>query len=98
MHPLISKLGLGTAQFGLDGGPVRGKPPELEVRDILAIAGRAGLSLLDACAASGHGERLMATIMPRPIPFSIAIKAARGQRCPGFAGAHRRGCLSRLCV
>lgn len=96
MHPLISKLGLGTAQFGLDGGPVRGKPPELEVRDMLAIAARAGFCMLDACAASGHGEVLMAGALPRPVPFRIAVKAARGERGPDFVEAEARACLTRL--
>jgi len=98
MHPLISKLGLGTAQFGLDGGPVRGKPPELEVRDMLAIAARAGLGVLDACAASGHGEVLMASAMPRPVPFRVAVKAARGERGPDFVESEARACLTRLGV
>jgi len=96
MHPLISKLGLGTAQFGLDGGPVRGKPPELEVRDILLIAARAGLGVIDACAASPHGEMLMADALPRPVPFRVAVKAARGERGPDFVEAEARASLKRL--
>jgi aryl-alcohol dehydrogenase-like predicted oxidoreductase len=47
----VSKLGLAAAQFGLDGGSSsapRGRTPEAETRDILNIAARAGLSVLDA--------------------------------------------------
>jgi aryl-alcohol dehydrogenase-like predicted oxidoreductase len=96
MHPLVSKLGLGTAQFGLDSGPVRGKPPEVEARDILALAGRAGLSVFDTCAASHHGEVLLAQAMPRPMPMRVIIKAARGERGPDFVEAEARACLRRL--
>ena len=96
MHPLVSKLGLGTAQFGLDGGPVRGKPPEFEVRDMLVIAARASLGVIDACAASAHGEMLMGTALPRPVPFRIAVKAARGERGPDFVEAEARASLKRL--
>ena len=44
----LSKLGLGTAQFGLDQPPgPRGRPRDAEARDILSIAGRSGLSVLE---------------------------------------------------
>ena len=40
---LLSKLGLGAAQFGLEGpAPDAGRAPEAEVREILAVAARAG--------------------------------------------------------
>ncbi len=97
MHPLISKLGLGTAQFGLDGGaPARGRAPEAEVRDILAIAARAGLAVLDAGAASAHGEAVLGAVMARPAPFGVMIKAARGDRGPDFVEAEARASLARL--
>jgi len=96
-HPLICKLGLGAAQFGLDGGaPARGRSPEAEVREILAIAGRVGVSVLDAGAASLHGEAVLGAVMPRPAPFRITVKAARGDRGPDFVEAEARAALARL--
>jgi aryl-alcohol dehydrogenase-like predicted oxidoreductase len=97
MHPLICKLGLGAAQFGLDSGvPVRGRSPEAEVRDILAGAARAGLRVLDTGAASPHGEAVLGAVMPRPATFAVTVKAARGDRGPDFVEAEARSSLARL--
>jgi len=96
-HPLISKLGLGTSQFGLDGAaPAKGRPPEAEVREILAIAGRMGVSVLDTGAASTHGEAVLGAVMPRPAPFRITVKAARGDKGPDFVEQEARASLARL--
>jgi aryl-alcohol dehydrogenase-like predicted oxidoreductase len=96
-HPLIAKLGLGTAQFGLDAGaPARGRPPEAEAREILAIAARAGVGVLDTGAASVHGEAVLGAVMPRPTSFRITVKAARGDRGPDFVEAEARASLARL--
>ncbi|HEY7900936.1 MAG TPA: aldo/keto reductase [Caulobacteraceae bacterium] len=95
--PLIAKLGLGVAQFGLDGAaPVKGRPAEAEVREILSIAGRAGVSVLDTGAASMHGEAILGAVMPRPAPFKITVKAARGDRGPDFVEQEARASLARL--
>ena len=97
MHPLVSKLGLGTAQFGLDGGAsARGRAPEAEVRDMLAIAGRAGIGILDTGAASAHGEAVMGAVLPRPSPFAVTVKAARGDRGPAYVESEARASLARL--
>jgi aryl-alcohol dehydrogenase-like predicted oxidoreductase len=97
MHALISRLGLGTAQFGLDGAaPHRGRQPEAEVRDMLAIAAAKGIGLLDAGAASPHGEAILGAVMPRPAPFGVVIKAARGDRGPDYVEAEARSSLARL--
>ncbi len=97
MHPLISKLGLGTAQFGLDSGPpVRGKAPAVEVREMLALAGRAGLVVFDTAAASVHGETTLGAVLPRPAPFAITIKAPRGDKGPDFVEAEAKASLARL--
>lgn len=96
-HPLIAKLGLGTAQFGLDSrAPARGRSTETEVREILAIAGRAGVSVLDTGAASLHGEAILGQVMPRPAPFRITVKAARGDKGPEFVEQEARAALARL--
>jgi len=97
MPSLISKLGLGTAQFGLDGGaPVRGRPPEAEVREMLAIAARAEVGVLDTGAASAHGEAVLGAVLPRPAPFRITVRAARGDRGPDYVEAEARSSLARL--
>ena len=96
MHPLVSKLGLGTAQFGLDGAAARGRPPETEVRDLLSLAGRAGVGMLDTGAASGHGEAVIGAVMPRPSPFAVIVKAARGERGPAYVESEARASLARL--
>ncbi len=93
---LIGKLGLGAAQFGLDSPRGRGRPPEAEVRDMLATANRAGLGVLDTGAASMHGEAVLGGVMPRPAAFRITVKAARGDRGPGFVEAEARASLTRL--
>lgn len=96
-HPLITKLGLGTAQFGLDSrAPARGRAPDAEVREILAIAGRAGVSVLDTGAASLHGEAILGQVMPRPAPFKVTVKAARGDKGPEFVEQEARATLARL--
>ena len=97
MHPLVSKLGLGAAQFGLDGGaPARGRSPEAEVREMLSLAAKAGVGVLDAGAASGHGEAVIGAVIPRPSPFAVTIKAARGDRGPAYVEAEARASLARL--
>ena len=97
MQSLVSKLGLGAAQFGLDGGPpARGRAPEAEVREMLGLAARAGLRILDTGAASPHGEAILGAVMPRPAPFGVTVKAARGDRGPDFVEAEARASLARL--
>ena len=97
MHPLVAKLGLGAAQFGLDGRPAAGvRAPEAEVRDMLALAGRAGMGILDAGSASAHGEAVIGAAMPRPAPFGVTIRAARGDRGPVYVEFEARASLARL--
>ncbi|MDE2356374.1 MAG: aldo/keto reductase [Alphaproteobacteria bacterium] len=99
MHPLLAKLGLGVAQFGLDGRS-RGaaRPPEIEVRDMLALAERSGLSVLDAGAASAHGEAVIGAVMPRPWGLRVTVRAARGDKGPDHVEAEARASLARLGV
>ncbi len=96
MHPLVSKLGLGTAQFGLDGGSSRGRPADLEVRDILSVAARSGLTVLDTGAASPHTETVVGALLPRPSSLRISMKAPRGDRGPDFVEAEARAALVRM--
>ena len=97
MNPLVSKLGLGAAQFGLDSGTApRARAPEAEVREMLALAARAGVGVLDTGAASAHGEAVMGAVMPRPSPFAVTVKAARGDRGAAYVEAEARASLARL--
>jgi len=99
MHSLVSKLGLGAAQFGLDGGaPHRGRSPETEVREMLILAAKAELRVLDTGAASSHGEAVLGAVSPRPSPFAITVKAARGDRGGDYVEAEARASLRRLGV
>jgi aryl-alcohol dehydrogenase-like predicted oxidoreductase len=96
-HPLIAKLGLGAAQFGLDASAAgRGRPAEAEVHDILSLAARQGVAVLDTCAASMHGEAVLGAVLPRPSPFRVTVKAARGDRGPEFVESEARSALARL--
>jgi aryl-alcohol dehydrogenase-like predicted oxidoreductase len=97
MHPLVSKLGLSAAQFGLDGaGGPRSRGPEAEVREMLGVADRAGVRLLDVGPASAHGEAVIGAVTPRPCRFWITVKAARGDRGPDLVEAEARAALARL--
>ena len=97
MHALVSKLGLGAAQFGLDGSPGgRGRSPQAEVREMLALAARAGVRILDTGAASGHAESILGLALPRPAPFRVTLKAPRGDRGADHVEAQIRAALARL--
>jgi aryl-alcohol dehydrogenase-like predicted oxidoreductase len=93
---LTSKLGLGTAQFGLDSPRAGARSPEAEVREMLASAMRAGLCVLDTGAASMHGEAVLGAVMPRPVGIRVTVKAPRGDRGPMFVEAEARASLARL--
>ncbi len=97
MHPLVAKLGLSATQFGLDGAASpRNRSPEAEVREMLAIADRSGVRLLDAGPASPHGEAVIGAVTPRPCRFRVTVKAARGDRGPDLVEAEARASLARL--
>lgn len=100
MTTVLSKLGLGTAQFsaGLTGPNPRGRPLEAEVGDILTIAARSGFGVLDTAASFGQAEALVGANLPRPNPFRIGIKTARCDRGPDFIEQEARASLRRLSV
>ncbi|MFZ5668510.1 MAG: bifunctional regulator KidO [Pseudomonadota bacterium] len=99
MKSPITKLGLGSAQFvpGAAAAP-RGRSPEAEARDILTIAARGGLSVLDASGAWGRSETLLGDLMPRPLPFRLVVSTARPDRGPDFVETELRASLRRLAV
>ncbi len=99
MTPLIHKLGLGSAQFGLDQqASGRGRPRDAEARDILAIAARAGLGVMEVGGHSAAADTTLAQIMPRPNPFRLTITTVRPDRGADFAEAEIRAQMLRLGV
>ena len=95
MNPLLGKLGLGASQFP-SGGSIRGRPPEVEVRDMLVSAGRAGLGFLDAGQAQPAAEQTLGALIPRPAPFHVLVRSIRGDRGPDVVEAEVRATLIRL--
>ncbi|MDB5482759.1 MAG: aldo/keto reductase [Caulobacteraceae bacterium] len=63
---------------------------------MLGLAARSGVGVLDTGAASAHGEAVMGAVMPRPSPFAVTVKAARGDRGAAFVEAEARASLARL--
>jgi aryl-alcohol dehydrogenase-like predicted oxidoreductase len=96
----LSKLGLGTGQFSLDqpqaGG--RSRPRDVEAREILQIAARANLPVLELSGHSAHAETVLSGILPRPNPFRLTLYTARPDRGPDFVEAELRSQLRRLGV
>ena len=58
MHKVISKLALGSANFGLDYGLTNtvGQIPKTELVDILSVANEAGVEMIDTAQAYGKSE------------------------------------------
>lgn len=70
------KIGLGTAQFGLDYGisnPL-GKPPVAEVKRILDDAAKNGVHVIDTASLYGDSERVLGQCMDEHHPFHIITK------------------------
>ncbi len=88
------KLGLACAQFGLDrpaADPKR-RSAEAEAGEILQLAARSGVSVLDTFRA----EQVVGALTPRPSPFHLVVKTARADRGPDFVEAEARASLARL--
>jgi aryl-alcohol dehydrogenase-like predicted oxidoreductase len=99
MQHLLAKLGVSTGQFGLDGQPAaRGRPRDVEAREILGCAARAALPVLEVARQTGHAEQVLGEVMPRPNPFRLTITTVRPDRGPDFAEAELHAQLRRLGV
>ncbi|MDZ4371367.1 MAG: bifunctional regulator KidO [Phenylobacterium sp.] len=99
MTSLLSKLGLGTSQFGLDQPPgPRGRPREAEARDILSTAGRSGLSILEVARQTPTADTLLRGALPQPVPFRITLTSIRPDRGPDAVEAELRAQMTRLGV
>jgi aryl-alcohol dehydrogenase-like predicted oxidoreductase len=100
MSSPLAKLGIGAAQLPLDGqgSRFRGRPPEVEARDILQTAARAGLPVFDVSDIMPSGEAVIGGLLPRPNNFRLCIRAARAERGPEYVEAEARAALARLRV
>jgi aryl-alcohol dehydrogenase-like predicted oxidoreductase len=81
MTDVVRRLGLGTAQFGLDYGVTNreGRVSEAEVAKILAIAADARIPVLDTAPAYGESEVILGRHLPRDHRFRIVTKT---RACP----------------
>jgi aryl-alcohol dehydrogenase-like predicted oxidoreductase len=70
------KIGLGTAQFGLDYGVSNreGITPETEVADILEYAWESGITILDTAVSYGGSEDVLGRCIPKGVSFKIVTK------------------------
>lgn len=73
------KLGLGTVQFGLDYGisNSEGVTPIEEVREILAVAKRNSIRVIDTAAMYGSSEEVLGKTLPAGNNFDIVTKTPR---------------------
>lgn len=73
------KIGIGTAQFGMDYGisNPEGKTPEPEVRRILQTAAARGIRLIDTAALYLDSERVLGDALPPDHVFDIVTKTPR---------------------
>ncbi|MEO8436818.1 MAG: aldo/keto reductase [Chloroflexota bacterium] len=72
------RIGLGTAQFGMDYGisNAAGQVPAAEARKILALAESAGVRVIDTARAYGDAETRLGQWLAKDHPFSIVTKLA----------------------
>ena len=99
MSPPINKLGLGSGQFGLDQqAGARGRPRDAEAREILSIAARSGLGVLEVGRHPNSAEVTLGQVLPKPQPFRLTVTTVRPDRGPDFAEAEIRAQLARLGV
>lgn len=76
---MSARLGLGSAQFGLDYGISnrRGQCPPSEVRRILSLAGTAGVRVIDTAADYGGAEAVLGAVLAPDHGFRIVTKVGR---------------------
>lgn len=70
------KIGLGTVQFGLDYGVSnpKGITPATEVKDILTLAWKSGITILDTAVSYGVSEEVIGQSIPEGSSFRIVTK------------------------
>ncbi|MCK4632373.1 MAG: aldo/keto reductase [candidate division Zixibacteria bacterium] len=72
----ITRLGLGTVQFGIDYGVSNqeGQTPPDEIARILELSSHAGIRVLDTAMAYGDSEQVLGLSLPREHDFKIVTK------------------------
>lgn len=85
------RLGLGTAQFGMDYGMAnrRGLVPQAEVVEILQEASRTGVGLLDTAPAYGLSEEALGRALPAGAGLAVVTKTPEF-RCAAITAEHAR--------
>ena len=97
MQSSVSKLGLSAAQFRFEGAVgARGRSPKDQAAEIMSLAHRAGMDLVDASVPYPSAETILGEAMPRPHGFKLMVKTARCDRGPDFIEAEARASLKRL--
>lgn len=92
----MSKLVLGTVQFGLQYGVnSAGRPSEDVVRSILAEASKGGITTLDTSSAYGNSEEILGKCSTPEEGFKIVSKYPKGETP---VGEMFNGSLNRLKV
>jgi aryl-alcohol dehydrogenase-like predicted oxidoreductase len=90
---------LGAAQLRFESAVgARGRAPEAEIAEILSVAARSGVGVLDTAVPYDSAEAMLGDAMPAGAPFRIMVKAARCDRGPDFVEAEARASLRRLGV
>lgn len=90
----LGRLGLGTAQFGMDYGVsnARGKPNEQEVARLLAAAEAAGVGYLDTATGYSDAEALVGRFLSPDSRIRIVTKTPP-VAAPRIEAAHKRDVL-----
>lgn len=93
---MMSKLVLGTVQFGLQYGVnSAGRPSQEAVKGILEEAAKGGITTLDTSSAYGNSEEVLGKSIAIPGQFKIVSKYPKGQT---HVGEMFKGSLKRLKV
>ena len=92
----MSKLVLGTVQFGLQYGVnSAGRPSEDAVKSILAEAAKGGITTLDTSSAYGNSEEILGECVTSDENFKIVSKYPKGET---YVGEMFNSSLNRLRV
>lgn len=78
----LSRMGLGTAQFGMNYGVSNktGRPDEPEIARILARAVDAGTGYLDTASSYGDAEKIIGRYLPKDHRLRIVTKIPPAER------------------
>ena len=95
----MSKLVLGTVQFGLQYGVnSAGRPNKEAVKNILKEASKGGIATLDTSSAYGNSEEIIGECITADEDFKIVSKYPKGVTpvCEMFNGSLKRLCVKKL--